>query len=168
VEEFIAIGVVVRAHGIKGEFQVFDYTDEPEQFDALTSVYLSLNDVRKLYEIETIRHTRDRIILKLKDIDDRTTASNHKGALIERKLSELRPLSDDEYYIHDLVGLRVETDEGVYLGVISNVLNLPANDVYVVLENGRETLIPAIKDCIRKVDIDNGVMIIHPLDGLLE
>ena len=166
--EFISIGIVIKAHGIKGEVQITPLTDEPVIFFDLYSIYLNINGNRKNCAIEKVRLTHNKIILKFENINDRSAAQNLKGALLEIKRTDLRELSDNEYFIFDLIGLKVKSLTGELIGELKNVLNLPANDVYVVNNGVNEFLIPAIKDVIKRVDLDKGEMIIDPIDGLFE
>jgi len=166
--DYISIGVVVNAHGIKGELKIHPLTDEPEQFENLDFIYLLNKDDRKLCAVENVRFTQKNIILKIEGVDDRTSAENLKNSLIDIKISDLRPLGQHEYYIFDLIGLRVLTTSGDEKGEIVNVIQYPANDVYVLRIGDKEHLIPAIKEVVMKIDLDEGVMIINPIDGLFE
>jgi len=166
--EFISIGIVSKIHGIKGELSITPLTDEPEQFNTLKFLYLILARERKLFKVESIRSVRKKIFLKLSGIDDRTSAEALKGAVVETTISELRPLDENEYFIHDLIGLAVKTVTGDYIGVLKDVICLSANDVYLIEDGNKEILIPAIRQVITKVDLTRNEMIIDPIDGLLE
>ncbi|MBN1153726.1 16S rRNA processing protein RimM [candidate division KSB1 bacterium] len=166
--DFISIGIVINAQGIKGELKIYPITDEPEQFEDLEFIYLSTKGVRKRYQVQHVRFTNKHVVIKLEGIDDRTTAENLKNSLIERKLSELRPLDENEYYIFDLIGLTVITISGESRGQIVDVLTNPANDVYVVSDGSNEYFVPAIKDVVKKIDLGAGEMVIDPIDGMFE
>lgn len=166
--EFVSIGAVLKAHGTKGEIQVVPLTDEPQQFKTLDTIYLNLNGKRKICAVDKVQLTHNKIILKLKDIDDRTTAQELKAALIERKITDLRKLSDNEYFIFDLIGLKVKNLSGQFIGELIDVLTLPANDVYIINDGEKELLVPAIKDVIKKIDLDRREMFIDPIDGLID
>ena len=168
MQEFISIGIVIKAHSIKGELQIFPLTDEPEQFSDLDTIYLNLSGKRKSYRVEKVRLTRNRVFLKLESINDRTTAQNLKGALIEIILTDLRELSNNEYFIFDLIGLKVKNLAGEFIGELIDVLTLPANDVYIINNGKQEILIPAIRDVIKEINLEQGEMIIDPIDGLLD
>ncbi len=166
---FISIGAVAKAHGIKGEISVRPLTDEPEQFTLLQSVYLNTKNSRTLAEVERVRLQHNFIILKLAHINDRSSAEQLKGALIELEFSKMRKLEDNEYYIFDLIGLVVKDLNGKFLGVVVDVMALPANDVYVIRDdNENEFLIPAIQDIIVKIDLVQKEMLIDPLEGLFD
>lgn len=166
--QLISIGVVIKAHGIQGELDMIALTDDPEQFKVGTAVHLNLKGEYKRYKIEKVRSVPHKMILKLEGVDDRTTAQSLKGAYLEKERGELHELTEDEYFIFDLIGLTVKTLAGAYLGKLTDVWTLTANDVYIVHDGEKELLIPAIKDVIEKVDLDRKEMIIVPIDGLLE
>jgi 16S rRNA processing protein RimM len=167
-EEYVVIGIIGKAHGIKGEVQIIPITDEPEQFQSLKTIYVNSNGRRTTWGIEQVRFAADKILIKFDQLNDRTIAQNYHGSQIERKRSDLQPLSDNEYYIFQLIGLKVETDEGCPLGELIDVWKLPANDVYVVQDGQKELLIPAIKDVIKEIDLKHQKMVIIPMAGLFE
>jgi 16S rRNA processing protein RimM len=165
--EFVSIGIVARAHGIRGEVQVSPVTDDLQQFKTLKQVYLKIyKGERQLLKIERARIQNDKVILKFEGIDNRTDAADLKDSRIEKQFDPYVPLLPDEYYIFDLIGLVVKTTENRLLGEIAEVLTLPANDVYVVQNGTEEYLIPAIKDVIKQVDLEAGIMLVQPIDGL--
>jgi 16S rRNA processing protein RimM len=166
--EYIVIGAIVGAHGIKGDVRIRPLTDVPGQYDNLKSVYVNFNGDRRFRDIERSRTAHSQYILKFEGIDDRTSAERLKGALLERPLDDLAPLAEDEFFIFDLIGLSVKTKEGVHIGKLTDVMELPANDVYVVSGEKKEFLIPAIKDVIISIDLSKKEVIINPLDGLLD
>lgn len=166
--EFISIGAVVKAHGVMGQLVVKPLTDELDQFNDLESIYLSLNGKSEEHVIDDVNVSKNQVILKLRDIKDRNSADNFRGALIEIKFSDARELAENEYFIFDLIGLNVKTIQGEYIGEIVDVLQLPANDVYVLKSGENEILIPAIKEIIKNISLDKQEVIIDPMDGLLD
>ncbi len=166
--EFVSIGIITKAHGIKGEILVIPLTDDPLQFEKLKNISIkSVQEERKSFVIERVRIRTNKIILKLQGIDDRNSALVLTGHYIDKQLDECKPLTPDEYYIFDLIGLEVRTTDNRSIGEVKEVLTLPANDVYVVMNGTREFLIPAIKDVVKNVDLENEVILIEPMDGLL-
>lgn len=166
--EFVSIGIITKAHGIKGELLVIPITEDPPQFEKLKNISIkSVKEERKSFAIERVRIGTNGIILKLHGIDDRNSALALKGYYIDKRLDECEPLTPDEYYIFDLIGLEVRTTDNRSIGEVKEVLTLPANDVYVVMNGTREFLIPAIKDVVKNVDLENEVILIEPIDGLL-
>jgi len=166
--EFVSIGIVARAHGIRGEVQVNPTTDDLQQFKTFKQIYLKIyKGERKLLKVERARIQNDKAILKFEGIDNRTDAADLKNSRIEKQFDPHVPLLPDEYYIFDLIGLAVKTTENRLLGEIIEVLTLPANDVYVVKNGTEEYLIPAIKNVIKQIDLEAGIMRIQPIEGLV-
>lgn len=166
--EFIVIGKIINAHGIRGDVIVEPMTDDLQQFSTIKEVYLcSKHQSRQLYAIERVRGTVNKIVIKLAGIDDRNAALGLKGIELEKRLADCPALPPDSYYIFDIIGLTVKTVDDRWVGQISDVLTLPANDVYIVTDGQREWLIPAIKAVIKKIDLEAELVIIDPLEGLL-
>jgi len=165
--ELISIGVIVNAHGIKGELRVKPLAHEPELLVG-SKVYFKLRGEYQIHSVERARLRGNNLILKLNGINDRNSAEELKGVFIEKQQIELRPLDKDEYMVLDLIGLQVQTFNGQNIGKLINVLSLPANDVYVLTDGEREFLIPAIKDVVKKIDLQQRIMIIDPIEGLLD
>jgi len=165
----LRVGVIVKTHGIRGEVKVYPTTDSPDRFDDLTEIILKQNNHTKYLQIENVRYFKNLVILKFKGIDDINLVEPFKGAelYIDRKYGV--PLDEGEYYIADIIGMDVITDDGNKLGTVKDVLETGANDVYIVERDGaKDLLLPAIKDCILSVDLENNLMTVHLLDGLLD
>ncbi len=166
--EYVSIGIITKASGLKGEVVVIPITDEPQQFNKLKKISIKdQNDERKSFIIDSVRISSHRIIIKFGNINDRDSAQALKGLYIEKHSSECEALPPEEYYIFDLIGLKVKTTDDILLGKIIDVLTLPANDVYIIQNESSEYLIPAIKDVVKKVDLEQEYILIEPLDGLL-
>ncbi|MBR9938854.1 ribosome maturation factor RimM [Lachnospiraceae bacterium Marseille-Q4251] len=169
MEDFLQVGVITATHGIRGEVKVFPTTDDPERFLDLETVYLDTGREKKLLTISSVKFFKQFVILKFKEFDNINDVEpfRKKSLLVTRE--QAVPLEEDEYFIADLIGLRVITDEDKVLGELTDVLETGANDVYQVTdENGKEILLPAIKDCILSVDLEKGEMKVHILEGLLD
>lgn len=169
MEDFLQVGVITATHGIRGEVKVFPTTDDPERFLDLETVYLDTGREKKLLTISSVKFFKQFVILKFKEFDNINDVEpfRKKSLLVTRE--QAVPLEEDEYFIADLIGLRVITDEDKVLGKLTDVLETGANDVYQVTdENGKEILLPAIKDCILSVDLEKGEMKVHILEGLLD
>ena len=160
MEDLLQVGVITSTHGIRGEVKVFPTTDDAARFKKLKNVILDNGKERRDLEITSVKFFKNQVILKFKGIDD------IKAPLFVTRENAV-PLEENEYFIADLIGLSVTSDEGEELGVIADVLQTGANDVYVVKKAGaNDLLIPAIKDCILDVDVENGTMKVHLLAGL--
>ncbi len=164
---YLAVGRVVRPHGVRGELRVEILTDYPERLPELEHVYVGPR--RKPHKVRQVRLHGDVMLLTLEGITDRNAAEALRGALIEIPVTDAAPVKEDEYYHYQLVGVRVETEAGESLGGIVEVLSLPqANDVFVVQGPRGEILIPAIREVVVDLDLEAERMIIRPLPGLFE
>lgn len=169
MENMLRVGVITSPHGVRGEVKVYPTTDDMKRFKNLKHVILDLGKEKRDLVIEQVKFFKNLVILKFKGFDNKNDVETwrQKDLLIFREQAvELAP---DENFIVDLIGLSVMTDEGERLGVMTDVLQTGANDVYCVkTEEGREILLPAIKDCILHVDLEKGEMLVHVLPGLLD
>lgn len=167
MENYFVIGNIVNTQGIKGEVRVMPTVDDVSRFELLDHIFVDRKDNIKEYEIENVRFHKQFVLLKLKGIDDMTAAETLKGTVVKITEDMAVPCEEDEYYIRDLYDMEVVTVEGEKLGIISDVIFTGANDVYAVKnEEGKEILIPAIKDCIINVDVENNTMTVKLLEGL--
>jgi 16S rRNA processing protein RimM len=164
---FIAIGRITRAYGIRGEVAVEVLTDFPERFDTIEVVYLGDALEAEAWQVMATRWHKDRVLWKLQGCEDRTAAERLRGLLVQVPIEEAMPLSEDEYYTHELIGLDVVTVEGEDLGRVSEVLFTSANDVYVVVGPRGQILLPAIADVIERIDLDAGQMVVRLREGLV-
>lgn len=165
----LRVGVIIKPHGIRGEVKVYPTTDSPRRFDVLKKVKLRSGNRLKEIEIEKARYFKNLVILKFKGIDNINDVEMYKNydIFIDRKYGV--PLKENEYYIADIIGMEVFDDCENRIGVIRDVLETGANDVYIVeRDSAKDLLLPAIKDCILKVDIETNRMTVHIMDGLLD
>lgn len=169
MEDFFQIGVISSTHGIKGEVKVFPTTDEVNRFKKLKEVYLDTGKERLILHPESVKFFKQFVILKFKEFNDINEIEQYrnKSLLVDREHAV--KLKKDEYFIADLMGLKVMTDEGEQLGILKDVLQTGANDVYIVeTSEGKEVLLPAIKECVLKVDVEAGEVLVHIMPGLLD
>ena len=167
MEDLLQVGVITSTHGIRGEVKVFPTTDDPNRFRKLKQVILDTGKEQLEMEIASVKFFKNMVIVKFKGIDDINDVEKYRKAGIYVTRENAIPLGENEYFIADLIGLRVISDEEEELGVIDDVLQTGANDVYIVKkEQTPDLLIPAIKDCIKNVNIEEGTMIVHLLPGL--
>lgn len=168
MEGKLQVGIISSTHGLKGEVKVFPTTDDVNRFKKLKKVTLDTGKEELTLEIQGVKFFKQFAILKFKGIDDINDIEKYKGKplLIDRK--QAVPLKKNEYFIADLIDLEVFLEDDSRFGVLTDVMQTGANDVYVVtMDDGKEVLLPAIKDCIKDVDIENRTMTIHLMDGLL-
>lgn len=169
MEQRFQVGVITSTHGVRGEVKVFPTTDDAARFKKLKQVILDTGKEDIELEITGVKFFKNMVILKFKGIDDMDTANKYRQKSLYVTRENAVKLRKNEYFIADLIGLRVTSDEGEDLGVIEDVLQTGANDVYIVKsESGEEILFPAIKECIKEVDIEEGTMLVHVLPGLRE
>ncbi len=165
----MAVGKVLSTHGRRGEVKVKPLTDHTQRFSLLERAYLKL-ERGELIEarIEEVRYHKNFVLIKFESFNDINEALKLKDALIMIERKEVLKLPEDHYYIFDILGLKVYAEDGTYLGIIRGVMGTGSNDVYEVQKEGDSWLLPAIKEVIKKIDIERGEMIIHPLAGLFE
>ena len=169
MENLLQVGVISSTHGVRGEVKVFPTTDDVKRFKKLKEVLLDTGKEHILLQIETVKFFKQFAILKFKDYDSINEIEKYKGKSLFVTRENAVKLKKDEYFIADLIGMHVINEDGTFTGTLKDVIETGSNDVYVVLcEDGREVLIPAIKDCILSVSIDENIMKVHLLDGLLE
>ena len=168
MEPYFQVGIYTNTHGIRGEIKVFPTTDDPKRFKRLKQVILRTPKEDRIMEIESVRFAKNMVLLKFKGIDNINDIERDKGSGLFIPREQAVPLGKDEYFIADLIGLTVVTDEGETLGTLSEVLQTGANDVYVVQTADGELLLPAIADCVQSVDPEGGQMTVHMMEGLRE
>lgn len=169
MEEILQVGVVTSPHGIAGEVKVFPTTDDPKRFKRLREVLLDAGGEKTAVEIEGVKFFKKLVILKLKGVDSRDAAERLRQKSLYVTRQNAVKLKRDEYFIADLIGLRVIDENGEELGVLKDVIETGANDVYAVdMPDGRELLLPAIKQCILQVEPEEGFVRVHVLEGLLD
>lgn len=168
MEDMLKVGVITSTHGVRGEVKVFPTTDDPARFKKLKKVMLDTGKETIPLEIQEVRYFKQLVILKFKGIDNINDIEKYKKCPLLVLREDAVPLEEDEYFIADMIGMEVVTEDGESFGTLKDVLQTGANDVYVVTNiRGEEILLPAIKECILKVDIKSRKMIVHLMDGLI-
>ena len=169
MEQFLRVGVISSTHGIRGEVKVYPTTDDPERFLDLDEVILDTGREHKILEIEGVKFFKNQVILKFKGYDNINDIEKYlkKDLLVDREHAV--ELGENENFIADLIDMEVLTDEGKVLGTLTDVIETGANDVYAVkTPEGKEILLPAIRDCILDVNVDEKRMTVHVMKGLLD
>ena len=168
INDYLRIGVITAPHGVRGEVKVFPTTDEPERFEDLESVWLYNVKSYVSLDIESVKYFKNMVILKVKQIPDRNEAEKYRSKELYVDREHALPLEEDEYYICDIIGAKVITDTEEEFGTLTDVLQTGANDVYVVkMKDGNEVLLPVIKECVLDVDVENGIVKVHIMPGLV-
>lgn len=169
MQKFLEVGQIVNTFGIKGEVKVKPFTDEIERFEELKTVYLCEKDEMKKIEIEQVKYHKDMVLLKLKGIDTVNDAEKQRGKFLKIDRKDAKKLPEGVYFIVDLLGLPVYTEEGRLLGKVEDIFNSGASDIYVVKnEEGKQILLPGIPEVLKKVDLAEEKIIVHLLKGLEE
>ena len=168
MEDMLQVGVITQTHGVRGEVKVFPTTDDVNRFKKLKQVILDTGKETMPLEIQSVKFFKQFVILKFKGIDNINDIEKYKRCSLYVTREHAVPPEEDEYFIADMIGMEVCTEDGNIFGTLKDVIETGANDVYVIenAEHG-EVLVPAIKECIRSVDIEKGQMMIHLMDGLI-
>ncbi len=162
------VGVITSTHGIRGEVKVYPTTDDVRRFKKLKTVTADTGHESLVLHIRSVKFFKQFVILSFDEYNDINEVGFLKKASLTIDRSDAVSLDKDEYFVADLIGLKCITDTGETLGEIKDVLETGANDVYVIRQaDNSELLVPAIKDCILGVDMDEGIMRIHLLEGLI-
>ena len=165
--DVLEIGQIVNTRGLRGEVKVNSFSEDPERFEKLTSIFVKEKGDYKEYEIQRVSYSKNQVILKLKGIDHIDYAEKLRGSYIYISRSELEELPEGKYYIADLIGLEVYEDNGNLLGKVDDVFNTKSNSVYVVrTEKGELKYLPGIPDVIKNVDLNNQKIIVTLIPGL--
>lgn len=163
------LGKILRPHGIRGEVRMLAYTAYPEQIPFIEEVFVGSETDFDIYTIETCRFHRDGVLLKFTGIDDRDAAETLRDLLVLVPMDIGAPLDEGEYYTYELLGVSVFTDAGEFIGVIEEIWETGANDVFVLRGSQRgEVLIPDTDEVVQSIDLDSQKMIITPIPGLLD
>ena len=169
MNNILQVGAVTSTHGLAGEVKVFPTTDDPKRFKKLKQVLLDTGKDMLPLEVEHVKFFKNMVILKFKGYDRIEDIMGFKGKNLYVTRENAVRLKKDEYFIADLIGMKVYTEDEAYLGDLTEVITTGANDVYTVhMENGKDVLIPAIGQCILNVDVEHETMQVHLLEGLLE
>lgn len=169
MEDRLQVGVITSTHGVRGEVKVFPTTDDPNRFKRLKEVILDTGKEEMVLEIEGVKFFKQFVILKFKGFDNINDIEKYRQKSLYVTRKNAVRLKRDEYFIADLMGLKVLDEQETRIGVLKDVMETGANDVYIIeMMDGKELLLPAIKQCILNVDIENGFMQVHILEGLLD
>lgn len=167
MEDLLQVGVITGTHGLKGEVKVFPTTDDKARFMDLEDVILINGREEIPLKVEYCKFFKQFVFVKFVGLDDINLVEQYKRCPIMVTRENAVPLEEDEYFITDLIGMTIVDDSGVTIGTLKNVIETGANDVYEVkLPDGGTILLPAIKECILDVDMEENVILVHILKGL--
>ena len=169
MESRFQVGVISSTHGVRGEVKVFPTTDDVKRFKKLKEVILDTGKEDIVLTIEGVKFFKQFAILKFKDYNNINDIEKYKGKSLYVERANAVRLQKDEYFIADLMGCKVVDEDEKPLGVLKDVLETGANDVYIVTSpEGKELLFPAIKECVLKVDVENELIQVRVMPGLLD
>lgn len=160
-------GKIINTHGLRGEVKVVTWTDYPEVFEEIEFLYVHKKTGDERLDIKNIKYQKNNIIVKFEQIKDIDEAEKYKNMVLYVDREQLPPLPDGMNYIVDLIGLEVYNEDNEKIGVIADVFNTGANDIYDVKREGKKNLLlPVIDECVKEVDIENGRVIVNVMEGL--
>ena len=169
MQDIFEVGVITQTHGLKGEVKVFPTTDDPKRFEELKTVLLDTGKEMLSMEIISVRYQKNLVLLKFKGYEDINLIEKYKKCALCVPREQAAPLEENEYYIADLIGLETRLESGEVLGTVKDVMTSAANDVYVISLGGKkEVLVPAIKQCVKEIHVEEGYIVVHLLDGMME
>ena len=168
MQEFLEIGQIVNTFGIKGMVKIKPFTDDITRFDRLEKVYVEKNKQKKEYEIEEVKYHKEMVLIKFKGINNPEEAELLRNSYLKVNRKDEPELEEGTYYIVDLLGLPVYSDEGELLGKVDDIFNNGSSDIYVVKnELGKQILLPAISDVIKEINLEQEKIVVHLLKGLV-
>ena len=168
MQKRLEIGQIVNTFGIKGEVKVVPFTDDIKRFDKLKNVYVKTKKESKQYKVENVKYHKNMVLIKLEGINTVENAETLRNAFLEIDRKDAIPLEEGTYFIADLIGAEVYTDEGKLLGKVDDIYNTGSNDIYVVKDElGKQILLPGIKEVIKEVLLEQEKIIVHLIPGLI-
>ena len=163
----LEVGKIVNTHGLRGEVKVTVWMDYPEDFEELETVYLKTRKETITLTVKHIKYQKNNLIVKFSEFNDINEVEQYKNCILYADRDELGELPEGTHYIVDLIGLEVYNEEGEKLGIIANVLNTGANDIYDVKRDGKKNLLlPVIDDVVKEIDVEGGRVTVHVMEGL--
>ncbi len=167
MNSYLELGQIVNVKGLKGEVKVNPFTENIDRFEELKTVLIKFKNENKEFEIEKVGYHKNQVILKFKGINTVEEAEKLRNSYILIDRNDLEPLEEGVYYITDLLGLEVYTEDGTLLGKVDDIYNTGSNDIYVVKDDlGKQKLLPGIPEVLKNVDLEHGKIIVNLIEGL--
>ncbi len=167
-QKYFEIGQIVNTFGIKGWVKVNPFTDDISQFEELKSILVDKKGNLQEMQIEKVKYSKNQVLLKLKGIETVEEAEKYRNCYLKLPRERAKKLPEGTYFIADLIGLEVYTDEGNLLGTVNDIYNSGASDIYVIKDDlGKQILLPATKEVIKQIDLEQEKIIVHLLKGLI-
>ena len=169
MEEYLRVGVISNTHGVRGEVKVYPTTDDVKRFDYLEEAVIDTGKEYIDVNVTSVKYFKNMVILKFEQFNNMDQVIPYKGMDLLVTRENAIPLEEGEHFIVDLVGCKVVTDDGEDFGELVDVLQTGANGVYVVkMNDGKEVLLPVIDECVLEKDVENKVIKVHIMKGLLD
>ena len=166
--KYLEIGQIVNTFGIKGMVKIKPFTDDINRFDRLKKIYISNKNGKKEYQIQEVKYHKNMVLMKLEGVDTPEQADLLRQSYLLVDRADEEPLEEGVYYIVDLLGLEVYTDENKLLGKVEDIFNTGSNDIYVIKdEMGKQILLPGIPEVLKNVDLEKGRITVHLIPGLI-
>ncbi len=166
--KYLEIGQIVNTFGIKGMVKIKPFTDDINRFDRLKKIYISNKNEKKEYQIQEVKYHKNMVLMKLEGVDTPEQADLLRQSYLLVDRADEEPLEEGVYYIVDLLGLEVYTDDNKLLGKVEDIFNTGSNDIYVVKdEMGKQILLPGIPEVLKNVDLEKGRITVHLIPGLI-
>lgn len=168
MKEYLEIGQIVNTNGLKGMLKIKPFTDDITMFENLEIIYIQKGQELIAKNIEEVKYVKNMVLLKLEGIDNIEEAEKYRNMYIKIDKEDIGDIPEDSYLVVDMLKCNVYTEENEMLGKMVDILSTGSNDVYVVkTAEGKEVLLPAIKDVIKEIDIKNKKIIVSLMDGLI-
>lgn len=167
MQEYLEIGQIVNTHGLKGYLKVVPFTDDVNRFKEIKTVYIVFRNELVECKIEDVKFIKNLVNLKFVGIDDINDAEKYKGCYLKISRKDAKKLDKNTYFIVDLIGLSVYDEQENKIGVLDDIFGAGSRDVYAVkTEDGKQILLPAISKAIKKIDIEQGKIIVDVSQGV--
>ena len=164
----LEIGQIVNTFGIKGFVKVNPFVDDISRYNDLKKVYVKRNKELKEMQVEEVKYHKNMVLVKFKGVDRVEDAELLRNSYLEVDRENAIELQEGEYFIADLLGLNVFTEEGEALGKLEDIFNTGSNDIYVVkTKDGKQLLLPAISEVIKEINLEESKIVVHLLEGLI-
>jgi 16S rRNA processing protein RimM len=168
-KDLFVVAKIRKSFGLNGEVAIHPFTHSVERFEKLKEVFIGFDENNVIQSrVESVRMNKNMIIIKFDHFKNRTDSDKYAGSFVYVISKNVVKPPKGKYFFHDLIGLSIEDSSGKKYGIVKDIWELPANDVYVIDYNGKEVLVPAIKEIVKKIDIDQKKIIIDVLNGLFE
>ena len=168
MQEYFEVGQIVNTNGLKGLLKINPFTDDITRFEKLKTIFIEHKKELLEFEIESVRYQKKQVLLKLKGIDTIEEAEKYREDYLKINRNKEEKLPENTYYIVDLIGLDIYTENGELLGKLDDIFSTGSNDVYVVKNSeGKQILLPAISDVIKNIDLEQKKIVVNLIEGLL-